>query len=79
MYLKTKEIAEQYSISRSTVYRIIEEMQALGRYPRDAIIGARKMRRIDEDALRDYMINIDQLRHPTMRRYVKPYRKEKKR
>ena len=74
MYAKTADLASQYSINRSTVYLIIKEMQASNRYPRSAIIGEGKRRRIDQDAFQDYYENMDWLRHPNMKKYVKPYK-----
>lgn len=74
MYAKTSELAAEYSINRSTVYRILKEMQASKRYPRSVIIGEGKMKRIDRDAFQDYMENITWLRHPNMKKYVKPYK-----
>ena len=78
MYKKTGDLMTEYSISRATTYRIIKEMQSLGRYPASAIIGDSRRRRVDEDAFRDYWENMEQLRHPNMRKYVKPFRKEQK-
>ena len=76
MYLKPKEIMERYSISRSMVNKMKDEMLQSGRYPKNAIIGAPRCWRIDEDAFQDYFENLEYLRHPNMRKYVKPYRKK---
>ena len=74
MYLKTSEIVTKYKISRSTVRNLIAEMLASKRYPASAIIGD-TCRRVDADAIQDYMENRSFLRHPNMRKYVKPYKK----
>jgi hypothetical protein len=74
MYLKTSEITEKYKVSRSTVSNLIAEMIASKRYPASAIIGD-TCRRVDADAIQDYMENRSFLRHPNMRKYVKPYKK----
>lgn len=73
MYLKTKDIMQKYNISRATASRIIQEMQQAKRYPANAIIGG-TCRRIDADAIQDFMENREQLKHPNMRKYLKPYR-----
>jgi hypothetical protein len=49
-------------------------MIASKRYPASAIIGD-TCRRVDADAIQDYMENRSFLRHPNMRKYVKPYKK----
>jgi hypothetical protein len=74
MYLKTSEIVTKYKVSRSTVSNLITEMIASKRYPASAIIGD-TCRRVDADAIQDYMENRSFLRHPNMRKYVKPYKK----
>lgn len=74
MYLKSKEIQEKYKIGHSTVSRIIYEMIDSKRYPASAIIGD-TCRRVDADAFQDYMENRTFLKHPNMRKYVKPYKK----
>ena len=74
MYLKTSEIVTKYKVSRSTVSNLIAEMLASKRYPASAIIGD-TCRRVDADAIQDYMENRSFLRHPNMRKYVKPYKK----
>lgn len=74
MYLRPKDLMAKYSISRSMVNKIIDEMIALKRYPSSAIIGASRCRRIDQDAFQDYFENMEWLRHPNMRRFVKPYK-----
>lgn len=74
MYLKTSEIVTKYKVSRSTVSNLIAEMLASKRYPASAIIGD-TCRRVDADAIQDYMENRTFLRHPNMRKYVKPYKK----
>lgn len=73
MYKRPKDIMEEYKISRSTFRRMIEEMQGSGRYPRSAIIGD-TCRRIDGDAFQDFLEVRAELKHPTMRRYLKPYK-----
>ena len=74
MYLKTSEITEKYKVSRSTVSNLISEMISSERYPSSAIIGD-TCRRVDADAIQDYMENRGWLKHPNMKKYVKPYRK----
>ena len=76
MYLKSKQIAEMYSISRSTLTRMVQEMQESKRYPASAIVGD-TCRRIDAAAFQDFMENRAMLRHPNMRRYLKPYKEGK--
>ena len=76
MYLKSKEIQTKYKIGHSTVSRIIQEMIESNRYPASAIVGD-TCRRIDSEAFQDYMENRSFLKHPNMRKYVKPYKKEK--
>lgn len=74
MYLKINDLLDMYSISRSTAYRMIKEMQELNRYPKSSIIGSGKRRRIDKDAFQDFFENMEMLRHPNMRKYVEPYK-----
>ncbi len=74
MYAKTSDLASSYSISRSTVYRILKEMQESNRYPPNAIIGVGKRKRISVEAYQDYYTNMEWLRHPNMKKFVKPYR-----
>lgn len=76
MYLKSKQIAEKYSLSRSTLSRMLQEMLDSKRYPASAIIGD-TCRRIDAAAFQDFMENRAMLRHPNMRRYLKPYKEGK--
>jgi hypothetical protein len=76
MYAKASELESSYSISRSTVYRILKEMQESNRYPPNAIIGVGKRKRISVEAFQDYYMNMEWLRHPNMKKYVKPYREE---
>ena len=54
MYLKSTELMDRYQISRSTVYRILKEMQESNRYPPNAIIGVGKRKRISVEAFQDY-------------------------
>ena len=74
MYLKSSDIREKYNIGRNTVSRLINEMIESKRYPASAIIGG-TCRRVDSDAIQDYMENRSFLKHPNMRKYVKPYKK----
>lgn len=74
MYLRIKDIMAQYSLSRSMVNKILVEMAEIKRYPKSAIIGANRCRRIDQDAFQDYFENMEWLRHPNMRKFVKPYK-----
>lgn len=74
MYLKIKDIMETYQLSRSTVSNMLTEMLDCKRYPASAIVGG-TCRRVDADAFQDYMENRKQLKHPNMRKYVKPYAK----
>lgn len=76
MYLKSKQIAEKYSLSRSTLRRMLQEMTDSKRYPASAIVGD-TCRRIDAAAFQDFMENRAMLRHPNMRRYLKPYKEGK--
>lgn len=76
-YLTPREIQEIYKISASMVSKINKEMIESKRYPQSAIIGNQRFRRIDAAAFQDYMENMEQLRHPTMRRFVKPYKQKK--
>lgn len=73
-YMRIKDLMERYSISRSMVNKIIEEMIESKRYPSAAIIGTNYCRRIDANAFQDYFENMSWLRHPNMKKYVKPYR-----
>ena len=73
MYLRPKDLMERYSISRSQVKKIMDEMLASKRYPKSAIIGDTRCRRIDQEAFQDYFENMEWLRHPNMQKYVKPY------
>ena len=73
MYLRSKDIMEKYQIARSTVSKIIAEMMETDRYPSSAIIGD-TCRRVDSEAIQDYMENRSLLRHPNMKRYVAPYK-----
>lgn len=73
MYLKATDIIEKYKVSRSTVSNLISEMIESKRYPASAIIGD-TCRRVDSDAIQDYMENRAFLKHPNMRKYVKPYK-----
>lgn len=75
MYLKTKDIMGKYQIGRSTVSKIISEMIATERYPASAIIGD-TCRRVDSVAFQDYMENRSLLKHPNMRKYVKPFKEK---
>lgn len=74
MYLKPKEIVDLYKVSRSTVSNLINEMIDSQRYPKSAIIGGGCVR-VDADAIQDYMENRGWLKHPNMKKYVKPYKK----
>lgn len=74
MYLKSKQLQETYNIGRSTVSRIISEMEKSERYPKNAIIGG-TCRRVDSEAFQDYMENRELLKHPTMKKYVEPFRR----
>lgn len=76
MYARPRDLATEYSIARSTVSKLIQEMQACKRYPASAIIGG-TCRRVDADAFQDYMENREMLKHPNMRKYVPAYRKGK--
>lgn len=76
-YVRPKDLMEYYSISRSQVSKIMQEMLESKRYPKDAIIGDKRCRRIDKDCFQDYFENMDWLRHPNMKKYVKPYEPKK--
>lgn len=76
-YWRAVDFKEKYKISISMVNKIIREMQDSKRYPKSAIIGEKRFRRVDPDAFQDYMENLEYLRHPTMKRYVKPYKQKK--
>ena len=73
MYAKPKDLALEYAISRSMVSKIIQEMQESKRYPRSAIIGGTCLR-VSKDAFQDYMENREDLKHPNMAKYIKPYK-----
>lgn len=73
MYYKIKEIMDKYKISRSTACRMIKEMQQSKRYPAAAIIGG-TCKRINGDAFQDFMENREALKHPNMKKYLKPYK-----
>ena len=53
---------------------MIREMQELNRYPKSAVIGSGKCRRIDKAAFQDFFENMEYLRHPVMKKYVEPYK-----
>ena len=72
-YVRAKDLMEWYSISRSQVTKIMHEMTESGRYPPDAIIGSGHCKRIDKKCFADYFENMEWLRHPNMKRFVKPY------
>ena len=72
-YKRIKDLMAEYALSRSMVTKMMEEMVASGRYPPSAIIGDRYCKRIDERAFQDYFENMKWLRHPNMKKYVKPY------
>lgn len=74
-YKKIADLGRDYSFSSSTMYRLVKEMTDSGRYPKAAVVGSGRMRRVDSDAFQDFVINRDQLRHPTMRKRLGPYRK----
>lgn len=74
-YVKTIDLASKYSYSRSTIYALVKEMEASDRYPKDAIIGSGRMRRVDADAFQDFMENLTLIRHPNMRRTLRPYKR----
>jgi hypothetical protein len=48
-------------------------MMEANRYPASAVIGD-TCRRVDSEAFQDYMENRSLLKHPNMKRYVKPYK-----
>lgn len=73
-YVKPKDLMEWYSISRSQVTKIMKEMIDSGRYPPNAIIGGPRCKRINPKCFADYFENMEWLRHPNMRKYVKPYK-----
>lgn len=73
-YKKISDLVDAYGISRDTCYRLVREIQASGRYPPYAVIGERSLRRVDERAFQDYYANMTWLRHPNMKKYVKPYK-----
>lgn len=75
MYKRPRDLVEEYSLSRSMVSKLLQEMLESKRYPAGAIVGG-TCRRVDADAFQDYMENREQLKHPNMRKYVKPYRRE---
>lgn len=74
MYLRIKDLMENYSLSRKTVSNMLTEMISSNRYPASAIVGG-TCRRVDADAFQDFMENRDMLKHPNMRKYLKPYKK----
>ncbi len=74
MYKKVKDLMAEYSISRSTVRLLLSEMEEANRYPNSAIIGGSCIR-VDADCFQDYMENRRELKHPTMKKYVKPFRR----
>ena len=78
MYVRIKDLMEKYTLSRRMVETILKEMKELNRYPKGFIVGARRCYRIDEDAFHDYFENMTWLRHPNMRKFVKPYIETKK-
>lgn len=85
MYLKIIDIMNKYQISRTSVNTMIAEMQDCKsgkhlkkRYPASAVIGIKRMRRIDSDCFQDYFENLERLRHPNMRKYVEDFRDGKK-
>ena len=71
-YKRMKELAAEYSIHRSSVCRIIQEIESCGRYPANAVIGG-GIRLVDADVFQDYMENRALLKHPNNRKYVKKY------
>ena len=77
MYLRIKDLMENYSLSRKTVSNMLTEMVDSKRYPASVIVGG-TCRRVDADAFQDFMENRDMLKHPNMRKYLKPYRRESK-
>jgi hypothetical protein len=74
MYKRIKDLMVEYSLSRRTVGNMLVEMTESKRYPTSAIVGG-TCRRVDADAFQDFMENRDMLKHPNMRKYLKPYRK----
>lgn len=74
MYLRIKDLMQNYSLSRKTVSNMLAEMVECKRYPASVIVGG-TCRRVDADAFQDFMENRDMLKHPNMRKYLKPYRK----
>lgn len=74
-YLKIADLGKQYDFSSSTMYRLVREMVECGRYPNDTVIGIGKMRRVDPDAFKDFVINLQLIRHPTMRKMLGPYKR----
>lgn len=74
MYLRIKDLMQNYSLSRKTVGNMLTEMLESKRYPNSAIVGG-TCRRVDADAFQDFMENRDMLKHPNMRKYLKPYKK----
>ena len=73
MYKKAKDLMDEYQIGRSTVHNILQEMQDLKRYPASAIVGG-TCKRVDADAFQDYMQFREQLKHPNMKKYLRPYK-----
>lgn len=74
MYKRVKDLMTDYSISRGTVRVLLGEMEDSNRYPKSAIIGGSCIR-VDADAFQDYMENRRELKHPTMKKYVEPFRR----
>jgi hypothetical protein len=52
---------------------MIKEMQQSKRYPAAAIVGG-TCKRINGDAFQDFIENREALKHPNMRKYLKPYK-----
>ena len=59
MYLKKKVAAAEYSVSVSTIEKLLPKIRRLigARYPDDAIIYCGNITRIRDDVLRDYMVH----------------------
>ena len=75
MYKNQISLATDYGYHPSTISRMVAEMKGSGRYPANAIIGERKRRRVLVEAFEDYLVNMEMLKHPNMKKYVKPYKK----
>lgn len=73
MYLRIKDLMENYSLSRKTVSNMLTEMLNSNRYPASAIVGG-SCRRVDADAFQDFMENREMLKHPNMKKYLRPYK-----